>query len=92
MGAETRKELSLNPIRTKIVPDIASQFAELQFNQVAAIGDYNFGIYRRIPHLLSVPLHVRSSITCVWHRTCENPLVQRFTAFMREYYHFRPEE
>lgn len=92
LGAETRKELGLLPTRTKIVSDIASQFAELQFNNVAAIGDYNFGAYRHIQNLSSVPLGVSSYICCVWKLNSENPLIQKFINFMRNYYDFQEKE
>lgn len=89
LGAETRKALGLLPSRTKIVSDIASQFAELQFNNVAAIGDYNFGAYRRIQNLSSVSLGVNSYICCVWRANSENPLIQKFVNFMQNYYGFQ---
>ena len=86
LGARAQRKLGILPTQAKIVPDAVSRFAELQYNNVAVIGGYNFGPYTRIDRLGSVSLHVDAFIDCVWKITSENPLIPAFISYMKEYF------
>ena len=80
-------DLNLSPTKVRMMPNVQSICSQLEFGNCVAVVDKRFGIASDIRGTKYLPLvKGASECFCVRHVSCENPDVNRFIDYLRDFY------
>lgn len=85
IGSKEAKALGLEPEIIKRAPNLDSVMLDLFLHKGVFVTDRRFGKCRNVKGVKDIPISLDSDLLCIWEKCNENPLIQEFVNFVKDY-------